>query len=60
MVTPHARLHHFESVTRDPTVVTGELELIRSRWWEWAHDDPYYSSNHHPGLDGYPDPVTYP
>jgi glycosyltransferase involved in cell wall biosynthesis len=60
VVTPHARLHHFESATRDPTVVTGELELIRSRWWEWTHHDPYYSENHMPGLDGYPEPVTYP
>ena len=60
VVTPHASLYHFESATRDPTVVTGELEGIRTRWWEWTHADPYYNPNHTPGVDGYPDPVTYP
>jgi glycosyltransferase involved in cell wall biosynthesis len=60
VVSPHASLYHFESATRDPTVVTGELERIRARWWEWVFRDPYYNPNHHPGLDGYPDPVAYP
>ena len=60
VVTPHARLFHFESVSRDPVVAPVELDRLRTRWWEWTHADPYYNPNHAPGLDGYPDPVSYP
>ncbi len=60
VVTPHARLHHFESMTRDPTVSDAELSLLRARWWTELNHDPYYSPNHSPGLDGYPEPVSYP
>lgn len=60
VVTPHARLYHFESMSRDPTVSTTELARLRERWWTWTHQDPYYNPNHAPGLDGFPDPVTYP
>ena len=60
VVTPHARLYHFESMSRDPSVSSTELDRLRERWWTWTHRDPYYNPNHAPGLDGYPDPVTYP
>lgn len=59
VVTPHARLYHFESMSRDPSVGTAELQRLRERWWAWTHKDPYYNPNHAP-LDGFPDPVSYP
>jgi GT2 family glycosyltransferase len=58
VMTPHARLYHFESVSRDATLGTDELELIRSRWWVELNRDPYYSPHHH--YDCYEMPVTYP
>jgi GT2 family glycosyltransferase len=58
VVTPHARLHHFESVSRDPTIVVGELDRLRSRWWVELRDDPYYSPHHQ--FDSYEMPVSYP
>ena len=38
--TPHARLWHFESSTRDPSVTPDELRLIHERWPD-GFDDPY-------------------
>ncbi len=60
VVTPHAKLYHFESMTRDPSVGTTELSRLRERWWTWTHQDPYYNPNHELGLDGFPEPVSYP
>jgi GT2 family glycosyltransferase len=60
VVTPNAKLYHFESVTRDAAVSESELATLRSRWWCELNNDPYYSPNHAPGLDGYPEPLTYP
>ncbi len=60
VVTPHAQLFHFESVTRDPTVSTGELERLRARWSADLHRDPYYGPRHVPGMDGYEVPLDYP
>jgi len=60
VVTPHARLYHFESVSRDPTVSERELEALRARWYTDLHRDPYYGPKHAPGLDGYELPLTWP
>jgi GT2 family glycosyltransferase len=60
VVTPHARLYHFESVSRDPTVTDHELANLRSRWWSDLHRDPYYGAKHVPGLDGYDEPLSWP
>jgi GT2 family glycosyltransferase len=58
VVSPHARLHHFESMSRDPQLAPDELERIRARWWVELNHDPYYSPQHR--YDSYPMPVTYP
>ena len=60
VVTPHARLYHFESMTRDPDVATTELAKLRERWGHALHHDPYYNSNYGTDSDGYPEPVLYP
>ncbi len=60
IVSPHARLYHFESVSRDPTVAETELTMLRARWFDLLHRDPYYSPNHTPGIDNFPDPLRYP
>jgi len=60
VVTPHARLYHFESVSRDPSIDPAETALLRSRWWDDLHRDPYYNPNFTPGLDNYPMPTYYP
>lgn len=60
VVTPHARLYHFESISRDPTVSTTELSDLRARWDRELHRDPYYSPNHIGGLDCYPEPRAWP
>jgi GT2 family glycosyltransferase len=60
VVTPNAKLYHFESVSRDAAVSESEMATLRSRWWRELNDDPYYSRNHAPGLDGYPEPLSYP
>lgn len=41
--TPHARLWHLESASRDPTVTQAELALIHERWDEQLSVDPYYA-----------------
>ena len=41
--TPYARLWHFESSTRDPTVTPDELRLIHDRWPHAFADDPYFT-----------------
>jgi len=60
IVTPHARLYHFESVSRDASVDPAELDRLRARWWRDLHRDPYYNPNHTPGLDSFPIPTGYP
>ena len=60
VVSPHAQLYHFESMTRDPAVTTEELDLLRRRWRSDLWRDPYYSASHRPALDSYPEPVPYP
>lgn len=39
--TPYARLWHFESLTRDPSVRPEEYEKLYSRWGELADTDKY-------------------
>jgi glycosyltransferase involved in cell wall biosynthesis len=41
VVTPFARMFHFESLTRDTTVEPEELDLLRCRWWCELSSDPY-------------------
>jgi GT2 family glycosyltransferase len=59
VVTPHARLYHFESMTRDPQVATVELAKLRDRWGYSLHHDPYYNPNYGSDSDGFPEPVHY-
>jgi GT2 family glycosyltransferase len=39
--TPHAKLFHFESVTRDPRVSESEYQLLLSRWGHRFDNDRY-------------------
>ena len=43
--TPHARLWHFESASRDPSVTEHDAFFIRDRWGAVLFDDPYYTPN---------------
>ena len=45
LVTPHAVLFHFESVTRDGTVTADEAHLLFSRWGTQLNSDPYSNPN---------------
>ena len=45
IVTPHAVLFHFESVTRDGTVTAEEAHLLYSRWGTHLTSDPYSNPN---------------
>ena len=45
IVTPHAVLFHFESVTRDGTVTAEEAHLLFSRWGKQLNSDPYSNPN---------------
>ena len=44
VATPDAVLDHFESSSRDGSVASDELELIRRRWGRWLRDDPFYNA----------------
>jgi glycosyltransferase involved in cell wall biosynthesis len=46
--TPQAVLHHFESVTRNPTVSQSEVDLLHHRWGPWLSNDPYGNPNLEP------------
>jgi len=39
--TPHARLYHFESASRNSTVDKKELEMIKGRWGQLFDDDRF-------------------
>ncbi len=39
--TPHARLYHFESASRNSTVDKRELEMIKNRWGQLFDDDRF-------------------
>lgn len=44
--TPHARLYHFESKTRDPLVHGFEVQVAWSRWGHRMHDPDYWPYPH--------------
>jgi GT2 family glycosyltransferase len=39
--TPHAQLHHFESLSRDPRESPAEADELQRRWGRRLGDDPY-------------------
>ena len=45
VVSPHARLYHFESVSRDPQVHAWELDALYGRWRHRMQVDPYLNPN---------------
>lgn len=59
VVSPQARLHHYESVTRDPAVRASETATLRRRWGPELLGDPYYNPNHGTAYDNYPVPLSY-
>jgi GT2 family glycosyltransferase len=50
VATPDAVLAHFESSSRDGSVGTGELDLIRRRWGRFLRDDPFYGPHFPSGI----------
>jgi O-antigen biosynthesis protein len=46
--TPHARLFHFESMTRDSRVEAWEFHLLFDRWRRVFEADPYFNQNYEP------------
>jgi GT2 family glycosyltransferase len=42
-IAPGARLFHYESKTRDATVVPSELDVLRGRWSAWLQSDRYWA-----------------
>jgi len=59
VVTPQARLYHFESASRNPTVSDVERQRLVDRWGPELRD-PYYNPSHPGGLDDYSTPTYYP
>lgn len=45
LVTPHATLFHFETVTRDGTVTPEEAQLLFRTWGTQLRSDPYSNPN---------------
>jgi GT2 family glycosyltransferase len=43
--TPHATLHHHESVTKTVIAHAHEIEYLRERWGHFIAHDPYYNPN---------------
>lgn len=43
LVTPLARLYHFESKTRVPVLVEAEVATLGHRWGHVLDDDPYFN-----------------
>jgi O-antigen biosynthesis protein len=39
--TPHAKLHHFESLSRDPRETPDEAQELRRRWGRRLGNDPF-------------------
>jgi GT2 family glycosyltransferase len=60
IVSPHARLFHFESVSRDPSIAPSETAMLDRRWHQQLRRDPYYNPNHVAGLDSFSVPIVYP
>ncbi len=53
VATPDAVLGHFESSSRDGSVGSPELELIRRRWGRLLRDDPFYNPSFRSGVADY-------
>ncbi len=53
VATPDAVLDHYESSSRDGSVTTDELRLIRRRWGRLLRDDPFYGPNFPSGIADY-------
>ena len=49
--TPYVEMYHFESQTRVPTPTEYEHLVIRHRWSDKLHGDPYYNPNFAPFRD---------
>jgi GT2 family glycosyltransferase len=45
LYTPHATLHHHESVTKVVIAHPHEIEFLRERWGHVIDHDPYYNPN---------------
>jgi GT2 family glycosyltransferase len=45
LYTPHATLHHHESVTKVVIAHPHEIEFLRERWGHIIDHDPYYNPN---------------
>ncbi len=45
LYTPHATLHHHESVTKVVIAHPREIEFLRERWGHVIDHDPYYNPN---------------
>jgi GT2 family glycosyltransferase len=45
LYTPHATLHHHESVTKVVIAHPREIEFLRERWGHVIEHDPYYNPN---------------
>jgi O-antigen biosynthesis protein len=44
--TPHAKLYHLESVTKDEKVpAPAEVTVLKERWKQWIACDPFYNPN---------------
>lgn len=46
--SPHARLYHFESKSRDATVTAGELAVLRGHWGTRLQSDPFWPGENPP------------
>ena len=44
--TPHARLYHYESASRDAVVAQEEIDLFLARWKAVTSRDPYYNAEY--------------
>ena len=48
VVSCHAQLYHFESVSRDPVVTPEEHEMLLARWAPQLASDRYFNPNLEP------------
>lgn len=52
--TPHAKLYHYESKSRVPIVLAGEVDTIYRRWERYVERDPYWRFLGHRWLEAPP------
>lgn len=41
IITPHVTMYHFESASRDPSILDEEILLLQNRWWRELENDRY-------------------